>query len=168
MCVVCCCLTQVCLRFVAICRLLHDQEDRDSTVGWSAHVTSGPGARAQPPPLARSLASPAAAPEAPEGAWDRRSVVPVIIPPEEVRRCVASTEGAAAPRTASFSPHPLSRPHATTQLWTHQVQGLRKEFFTQISYLFQIMRKVENRGFMFRLDFNGYLSTLANEISSGM
>jgi len=48
------------------------------------------------------------------------------------------------------------------------VQGLRKEFFTQISYLFQIMRKVENRGFMFRLDFNGYLSTLANEISSGM
>jgi len=159
-----CGLTQVCLRFVAICRLLHDQEDRDSTVGWSAHVTSGPGARAQPP-LARSPASPATAPE---GAWDRRSVVPVIIPPEEVRRCVASTEGATAPLTASSSPHPLSRPHATTQLWTHQVQGLRKEFFTQISYLFQIMRKVENRGFMFRLDFNGYLSTLANEISSGM
>ena len=48
-----------------------------------------------------------------------------------------------------------------------EVQALRKEFFTQISYLFQVMRKVDNRGFMFRLDFNGYLSALANEIATG-
>ena len=74
------------------------------------------------------------------------------------------------PSDSQFLPSPSLSParHTHTQLWTHQVQGLRKEFFTQISYLFQIMRKVENRGFMFRLDFNGYLSTLANEISSGM
>jgi hypothetical protein len=29
------------------------------------------------------------------------------------------------------------------------------------------MRKVENRGFMFRLDFNGYLSNMAQEMGAG-
>ena len=49
-----------------------------------------------------------------------------------------------------------------------EIEGIRKDFFTQISYLFQVMRKVENRGLMFRLDFNGYLSTLSEEIGAGL
>lgn len=48
-----------------------------------------------------------------------------------------------------------------------EIEAVKKEFFTQISYLFQIMRKVENRGFIFRLDFNGYLSNMAQEMGAG-
>ena len=51
---------------------------------------------------------------------------------------------------------------------SEEIEGVRREFFTQISYLFQIMRKVENRGLMFRLDFNGYLSALAEEMGAGL
>lgn len=71
---------QVCLRFIALCRLLHQQEEGDV------------------PP---------------------ESVV--VIPPEEV-------------------------------------EAIKKDFFSQISYLFAVMRKIENRGFIFRLDFNSFFS----------
>ena len=46
-----------------------------------------------------------------------------------------------------------------------EVEALRKDFFAQVSYLFQIMRKVESRGFIFRLDFNGFMSELCATIS---
>jgi hypothetical protein len=39
-----------------------------------------------------------------------------------------------------------------------EFEAIRKEFYMQLSILFQYMRKVESRGFLFRLDFNGYLS----------
>lgn len=39
-----------------------------------------------------------------------------------------------------------------------EFEAIRKEFYLQVSYLFQFMRKVESRGFLFRLDFNGFLS----------
>ena len=42
-----------------------------------------------------------------------------------------------------------------------EVESVRKEFLVQIHFLFQVMRKVENRGFMFRLDYNEYLSKAA-------
>jgi hypothetical protein len=35
---------------------------------------------------------------------------------------------------------------------------IRKEFFQQLEYLLQFMKKIESRGFLFRLDFNGFLS----------
>lgn len=134
---------QVCLRFVAICRLLHQQEDQDTSKGWSAdhpHETTG-----AYDDHAGSGASASAGDDDGDGDGDykgnsgnsnsysnrRKRQLPVIIPPEEI-------------------------------------EGVRKEFFTQISYLFQVMRKVENRGFMFRLDFNGYLSELANDIGAGL
>ena len=95
---------QVCLRFIAICRLLHEQEDRDSTVGWSPHTI-------EPTPTSThtSVASPSdvlfptrtgslratARDNNTHNHPQRGSVVPVIIPPEEI-------------------------------------QGLRKEFFTQV------------------------------------
>ena len=47
---------------------------------------------------------------------------------------------------------------------TEEVESVRKDFFSQIVYLFTIMSKVENRGFMFRLDFNEYLSSLAQGV----
>ncbi len=39
-----------------------------------------------------------------------------------------------------------------------EFDAIKKEFYLQLSYLFQYMRKVETRGFLFRLDFNGFLS----------
>jgi hypothetical protein len=32
-----------------------------------------------------------------------------------------------------------------------------------VAFLLQVMRKVENRGFIFRLDFNGFMSQLAED-----
>jgi hypothetical protein len=42
-----------------------------------------------------------------------------------------------------------------------ELVAIKKDFFSQLSYLFQLMRKIENRGFIFRLDFNGFLSELS-------
>jgi len=36
---------------------------------------------------------------------------------------------------------------------------IKKDFFLQISLLLHIMKKVDSRGFLFRLDFNGFLSS---------
>ena len=75
---------QVCLRFIAISKLLVQQEEFDGSV-TNNH--------------------------------------PVVIPPEEI-------------------------------------DAINKEFISQITYLFSILRKVENRGFIFRLDFNSFFSSL--------
>ena len=45
-----------------------------------------------------------------------------------------------------------------------EVEALKKEFFSQMSYLLQIIRKVENRGFIFRIDFNGFMSEMSSDI----
>lgn len=79
---------QVCLRFVALSRLLQQQE---------ADIYSYSSSSNRRPPL--------------------------IIPPEELT-------------------------------------AIHSEFLTQLSHLFQVMRTVENRGFLFRLDFNGFISNL--------
>ena len=36
---------------------------------------------------------------------------------------------------------------------------IKKDFFQQISLLLHMMKKVDSRGFLFRLDFNGFLSS---------
>lgn len=92
---------QICLRFIAVCRILHQAEFLDEDV-----VMHGAGS------------SDALPPNAP----------PIYVPPEE---------------------------------FIH----IRKDFFAQVSMLFQLMRKVESRGFIFRLDFNGYLSNASLEYS---
>jgi hypothetical protein len=82
----------VCLRFIAVCRLLHQQEN--IVIGKTKN---------------------------------EKTLPPIVIPHEEI-------------------------------------EAIRKDFFSQISYLFAIMRKVESKGFMFRLDFNGYLSNIVADI----
>lgn len=47
-----------------------------------------------------------------------------------------------------------------------EFENIRKEFFQQLSFLLQFMRRVESRGFLFRLDFNGFLSQQCYDISS--
>lgn len=91
---------QICLRFIAVCRIQHQMEflDEPAEESFARQQRSSPRSRA--PPL--------------------------YIPPEEL----------------GF---------------------IRKDFFVQVSLLFQLMRKVESRGFIFRLDFNGYLSNAAQE-----
>lgn len=84
---------QTCLRFIAVCRLLQQQEGNDIS-----------------------------SPSYKEEAVPRMNLLPVVIPPEEL-------------------------------------EAIRKDFFSHCNYLFQIIRKVDNRGFMFRLDFNNFLSS---------
>jgi hypothetical protein len=46
---------------------------------------------------------------------------------------------------------------------TEELDGIYKEFFAQITYFFHLLRNVECRGLLFRLDFNGYFSDLTND-----
>lgn len=41
-----------------------------------------------------------------------------------------------------------------------EMDFIRSDFFTQIAFLFSAMRRTENRGFLFRLDFNGFYSSM--------
>jgi hypothetical protein len=43
-----------------------------------------------------------------------------------------------------------------------EIEDIRRDFNRQSINLYQIMKKVENRGFIFRIDFNGYVSNLSN------
>jgi hypothetical protein len=90
----------ICMRFIAVCRLLHQQEEEvyayAARAGGGLYDSSTPDDPMPPPPI--------------------------TLPPEEL-------------------------------------DAIHSEYFAQIAYLFQVMQKVENRGFMFRLDFNGYLSS---------
>lgn len=86
---------QVCLRFIAVCRLLHRAEQAtEETEVYSS-----------------------------------KSDLLIFVPPEEFA-------------------------------------AIHKEFYSQVLFLFQIMRKVESRGFLFRLDFNGFLSSMAQGVQS--
>lgn len=57
---------------------------------------------------------------------------------------------------AQSNSHSASQPPVYIPI--EEFEAIRKEFYLQVSYLFQFMRKVESRGFLFRLDFNGFLS----------
>lgn len=39
---------------------------------------------------------------------------------------------------------------------------IRKEFYAQVGYLFYLMRNLDCKGFMFRLDFNNFMSRAEN------
>ena len=104
----------ICLRFIAICRILHrseflDVDDVEEMEIVSQHTT---------PMKAQGILSDA----------DRISILhaPIYVPPEEL-------------------------------------DFIRSDFFAQVSLLFQVMRKVESRGFIFRLDFNNFLSNAARD-----
>lgn len=95
---------QICLRFIAVCRIQHQSEYLDEPEDpASAHST---------PASHSSRARPA------------MQLPPIYVPPEEMGH-------------------------------------IRKDFFAQVALLFQLMRKVESRGFIFRLDFNSFLSNYA-------
>lgn len=100
---------QACLRFVAVCRLMQQQEGIDADGGLAEDDYA----------MFRRAVSPSKV--------SASTLLPVVVPAEEV-------------------------------------ESVRKDFFSQIVYLFTIMSKVENRGFMFRLDFNEYLSGLAQGV----
>ena len=58
------------------------------------------------------------------------------------------------------SEHEDEHEHEPVIVPPEEVENIKKDFFLQINFLFQIMKKVENRGFMFRLDFNEFISQL--------
>lgn len=43
---------------------------------------------------------------------------------------------------------------------TEEMEDIYKEFIQQIAMLLQLMKKLDTRGFLFRLDFNNYFSNL--------
>jgi hypothetical protein len=45
-----------------------------------------------------------------------------------------------------------------------EYSNIQNEFFLQISFLFQTMKTLDSRGFLFRLDFNNYLSNQIMEM----
>ena len=106
---------QACLRFIAVCRLLQQQEGVDQDGGDLDEYGYG------------DQGSYSASSQSPRSQLrERARRLPVIVPPEEL-------------------------------------EAVRKEYFSQVAYLLQVMRKVENRGFIFRLDFNGFMSQLAED-----
>ena len=130
---------QVCVRFIAVCRLFQQQENENENESKSINdYNSSSNYNDDVYDSNRNLNSDEEifmkynnVTRNPMKLERKKRVLPIFIPPEEI-------------------------------------EGIRKDFFTQISYLFQVMRKVENRGLMFRLDFNGYLSTLSEEIGAGL
>jgi hypothetical protein len=105
----------ICLRFIAICRIMHRSEFLD------VDADDGTNSAANSPGKTSGLLSDA----------DRINILqaPIYVPPEEL-------------------------------------EHIRRDFFAQVALLFQLMRKVESRGFIFRLDFNNYLSGAAQEQGS--
>ena len=95
--------------------------------------------------------------------WAGLSASPLFYP-----KGVPSGAGAGAGAGAGVDTPPVS-PLKNARLPVvvppEEMDNIHKEFFAQISFLFQIMRRVENRGFMFRLDFNNYLCGLAAKAS---
>jgi hypothetical protein len=59
---------------------------------------------------------------------------------------------------------------ATRSVVAAEIESIRTEFYSQLGFLFQVMRKLDNRGFLFRLDFNGFLSrhTMASWVKKYM
>lgn len=121
----------ICLRFIALCRLLHraeflDVDDDDVEAATAMYGGGGTRARAG----AGADNSGANSPSKVGGLSDAERIsslqhAPIYVPPEEL-------------------------------------EFIRRDFFAQVSLLFQMMRKVESRGFIFRLDFNNFLSAAAS------
>ena len=122
----------VCLRFIAICRIMHQSEFLDITptntmegdMGNATEPYTNTGSSANSPhgklPSTGILSD-----------FDRIDLLqaPIYVPPEEL-------------------------------------EVIRRDFFLQVSALFQLMRRVESRGFIFRLDFNNFLSNAAQEFTN--
>lgn len=143
---------QVCLRFVAYCRLMVQQEDQ--IYGFSRVVTSPVGQSG-----GRSgfdLGN-----DDGDNDYDDSDAYAGILTLNEKMTTPGSKSRRSASRSSTQSSVPIILPQ-------EELDAIQKEFFTQVSYLFQIMRKVENRGFMFRLDFNGYLSSLFAGMSTNL
>lgn len=107
----------ICLRFIAICRIMHRSEFLDVDDGADGAGGGGVSEPNTPSNKGTGVLSDA----------DRITLLhaPIYVPPEEL-------------------------------------EFIRRDFFAQVSLLFQMMRKVESRGFIFRLDFNNYLSAAAS------
>ena len=120
---------QVCLRFVAACRLRHQAEFLVEPIFTPAKPTKQAPTR-HDKPFRKARNSDVPEPHSPMAGGAGRggiataaAVPPIFMPPEEFGY-------------------------------------IHKDFISHVSSLFQIMRKVESRGFIFRLDFNSYFSNL--------
>ena len=73
----------------------------------------------------------------------------------------ASTTKHHSSNGSNFTVLPSFSPTALLPLFVppEEMQAICKEFFSQVTYLFHLMRSVDCKGFMFRLDFNRFLSS---------
>lgn len=49
--------------------------------------------------------------------------------------------------------------NSSVYLPSEELDSIEKEFYQQLSFLFQAMKTLDSRGFLFRLDFNNFLSS---------
>lgn len=54
-------------------------------------------------------------------------------------------------------------PTTPSNIPMEEIEDVRREFYAQSLHLFQIMKKVENRGLIFRMDFNNFMSDMSNQ-----
>jgi hypothetical protein len=137
---------QITIRFIAVCRILNSADgDRGRGGDFSSGSSSSSSSRAgtersqRHAYSGRAAAKPASA-SAPSGIFMRQDEKKIIMENWRFLPVVVPPE---------------------------EMDSIRREFFSNISYLIQIMKKTENKGFLFRLDFNGYLSQVVAENLKG-
>ncbi len=149
---------QVCLRFVAASRLLHqqgtavDNHANGEMLGVEHQRYRLDGS---PPQPRRSAVR--------GGLHSPSSLFYPKGNEQPLQSATATNDASSGTADSTWTAHDAARNNVRLPVVVppEEIDNIRKDFFTQMSFLFQIMRKVENRGFMFRLDFNNYLSGLA-------
>lgn len=141
-------LLHLCLRFVAACRIQARSE--------AMYMESGTTATAGPRHGHESVLDETAAHlPAPRDTWQ----TPML---NRSKLSLSPTPNTGA--SQSTTPQNTSSFVTPTYIPIEEFETIRKEFFQQLTYLLQFMKKVESRGFLFRLDFNGYISQHAMDL----
>lgn len=152
---------QVSLRFVSVCRLRHQAEFLIAPVfspaptpaktkkDSSGHIGGDGGIGASTSTMNRSVRTP------------RNSDIPSS--PFGSSNSSSYSSSAAAVGGGGGGGAGWVENNAPIFVPPEEFEFIRKDFVAHVASLFQLMRKVESRGFIFRLDFNNYFSTLIAE-----
>ena len=153
---------QACLRFIAVCRLLHQQENASES---GKHEHEHKHEHENPYDMDDDLHRYRMNGPDPSATEEEEEESP-IFRPKKTSTSASSAKTRSGERGASALPSPskatAANPRLPVVVPAEEMESVKKDFFAQISFLFQVMKKVENRGFMFRLDFNEFLSKLVN------
>jgi hypothetical protein len=151
---------QSCLRFIAVCRLLHQQEFNENNKGSGNNSSGNDYYGDEDLQRFRQDTSPV------KVAWHNTNSSPLFHPTSGGSGTIETFTESATASTPNKSTEIPAASYVPVVVPPEEVESIRKEFFLQMNFLFQIMRKVENRGFMFRLDYNEYFSGMTTTSAS--